>query len=296
MHPHPLHDIFTGLVRRTWLVVLISVLGCAAFAARAVAALVEASYLAPDPHGVTPLAPRSQPPRRTQPDGSALIARNMFCSSCVAITGGEPGPTDSFEPAAILIATSVGTVPRATLRVPATEVAGSWGLGELIPGIGRVAQIGWTQVELVDDRGRRGRLSLLASTATGGGDAGAATLAPADPFADRIKKIDDHTFEVDRSLVRELVTGSVKPGSARISPVTGKDGELKGLRMFGVRDGSLAAALGLKNADVLSDVNGTHIQSANTLLDLYGKLDTLSTVELDGTRAGKPLALTLRLR
>ena len=223
------------------------------------------------------------------PDGVELVARNMFCSTC--LTEG-PGSTDSYQPPAILIATSIGAAPRATLRVPASEVQGSWGLGDTVPGVGTIERIGYVSIDVVSRDGRRGTLRLLDATKPG---AGAATPAPG-PFADRLRKIDDTTFEVDRSLVRDLVTGSASAGSARVMPVTTKAGQLEGLRVFGVRDGQLAAALGLRNGDVLQAVNNTKIENANTLLELYAQLATLTSVELAGTRAGKPLVLTLRLR
>jgi hypothetical protein len=232
------------------------------------------------------------------PDGSALVARNMFCSTCTG-TGGEPGPMDSFKPDAILIATSVGADPRATLRVPATEVQGSWGVGDVIPGIGRIEHVGFTSIDVVEvaGSGRRGRLSLFDGIPGGRGDAGAATPAPAaaDPFADRVRKIDAATFEVDRQLVRDLVGGSPKAAGARISPIS-KNGKLTGLRLFGLRSGSLAASMGLQNGDVLEAINNQRIESANTLLGIYSQLDQLNVVELAGTRHGKPLTLTLRLR
>jgi membrane-associated protease RseP (regulator of RpoE activity) len=223
----------------------------------------------------------------------------MFCSTCEALPG--PGPTDSYQPDAILIATSVGAEPRATLRVPATEAQGSWGVGDIVPGVGRIERIGFVSIDVTDvaDPKRRGTLSLFDAQRLPGGrsDAGAATPAPAaaDPFADRIKKLDEHTYEVERGLVRDLVGGSVNTAGARIAPVT-KNGKLEGLRLFGVRPGSLAATLGLRNGDVLQAVNNDKIESANTLLGLYSQLDQLSTVELAGTRGGKPLALTFRLR
>ena len=46
----------------------------------------------------------------------------------------------------------------------------------------------------------------------------------------------------------------------------------------------------------LASVNNEKIESANTLLTFYAQLDSLNNVELAGTRAGKPLTLTLRLR
>lgn len=287
------HGIGGVIIRRTWLVAVVTVMACAAFSARAVAALFEASYLAP-PAGGLPLPKVAPAPRtRTPPDGSSLVARNIFCSTCDALPGG-PGPTDSFVPDAILIATSIGTEPRATVRVPATEVQGSWGVGDTIPGLGKVDDISWVSIEIIDASGRRGRLALAGAATPG--PATSAPPAAASEWSDRVKKIDDHTFEVDRQLVRDLVTGTAKAGGVRIMPLTGENGQLAGLRVFGVRDGSLPAALGLKNADTLQAVNNVKIESANTLLNLFAQLDQLNVVELDGTRAGKPLALTLRLR
>jgi hypothetical protein len=189
----------------------------------------------------------------------------------------------------------MGEDPRATVRVPATEAQGSWGVGDTVPGLGRIENIGWVSIEIIDATGRHGHLRLAgAATPVKPGGGSAATEAN-DPWSDRIKKIDDHTFEVDRTLVRDLVGGSVKTGGVRVVPMT-DHGEMTGLRLFGAGPGSLPGALGLQNGDVLKSVNNTEIKSANVLIGLYGQLETLNVVELDGTRAGKPLALTLRLR
>lgn len=218
----------------------------------------------------------------------------MFCSTCAPSPGGPSGPTDTFAPDAQLIATSVGDEPRATVRVRATEAQGSWGLGDQIPGVGKVEHIGFVTIDVVDSSGRRATLSLLEQQQV----ASAATEAPApaDPYGDRLRKIDDRTFEVDRSLVRELVGGSMAKAGARVSPITNKSGTLDGLKVFGVRKDGLAGRLGLETGDVLEAINNTKIESANTLLGLYAQLETLNTVELQGTRRGKPLTLTLRLR
>jgi hypothetical protein len=294
MHGQALHKLVAGLVRRTWLLALVTTIACAAFAASAVAALVEASYLAPAPHGAPLPAPvkREAPAAKVQPDGSGFVARNMFCSTCTPSVD-EPGTADFFVPAAVLIATSVGDEPRCTVRVPASEVQGSFGIGDAIPGIGTVDRISWRTIDILDAQHRRGRLSLLDGAAPPPPPEN--SVGSADPIASRIKKIDDHTFEVDRELVRDLVSGNVKQSGLRIVPVPDGD-KLKGLRMFGVKPGSLAGMLGLQNGDMLQAINNTPIKSAQTLLDIYAQLDTLNVVELDGVRAGKPLGLTLRLR
>ncbi len=295
-----LPNLIGGLLRRTWLVALVTVAVCAGFTAHAVAALVEADYLAPPAHGSSPqnIATPAPPTKvRSRPDGAGFVARNMFCSTCdpVVATSGPTGSTPTGLPA-LLIATMVGDDARATVRVPSTEVQGSWGVDETIPGVGRVARIGWVSIDVIDDKGAKRKISLL-DQAVGHSDAGAATPAtgPAAAWADRIRKLDDHTFDVDRELVKELVSGATKAGAARMSPVY-ENGEIKGIRFAGVSTQSLPAALGMKSGDVLSAVDGEPIKTAQQMLDLYAKVDQVSSVEFGGTRAGKPLALHLNLK
>lgn len=289
-----------GLLRRTWLVAIVTVVVCASFAASAVASLLAAEHLADAPHSTVPAVMPSPPtPARVKPDASGFVARNIFCSSCQPAAG-SPSETGRYagEPA-ILIATMLGHDARATVRVLATEAQGSWGVGDRIPGVGLIDRIGATSIDVLDAAGGRGRISLL-DAAAGGRDAtaGAATPAaatPADPFADRVRKLSDSTYEVERDLVRELVSGATKPGGARAVPVI-TNGDVKGVRLLGVRGGSVASALGLKSNDVIAAIDGAPIKNVQQLLDLYARLDDISTVELSGTRAGKPLGLTLRLR
>lgn len=282
-----------GFARRPWLFTLFTVGVCAGFAARATGSLVAARYL-PDAPGpvlrpVPPPTPPASPPR---PDGSQLVERDMFCSRCVP--GGLTPAGDLAMVQAILIATSLGREPRATLAIPATAVQGAWAIGEAIPGLGRLDRVGATWAEILDRAGRRGRLSLLDAAAGRGPDTAMPERAPA-AWDGRIRSIDDQTYEVDRSLVRELVTGVMRPGSLRLIP-SFDHGTLTGIRLFGATAGSIPAAIGLVNGDVLVAINGAPIQSVQQLLDLYAGLDQLTAVELSGTRRGQPLTRTLRLR
>lgn len=284
-----------GLARRPWLFTLFTVGVCAGFAARATGALLEARYLAGAHSPALALAPvpRPTPPAPPpRPDGSQLVARDMFCSQCAP--GGSDPMADPALVQAILIATSVGREPRATLAIPATGVQGAWGLGEAIPGLGRLDRVGATWAEILDRAGRRGRLSLLDAAAGRGPDTAMPGRVPA-AWNQRIRQLDEQTYEVDRSLVRELVTGVTRPGSLRLIP-TFDHGSLTGIRLLGATADSLPAAIGLASGDVLTAINGAPIQSAQQLLDLYAGLDQLSVVELSGTRRGQPLIRTLRLR
>jgi len=294
-----LRSLLAGFVRRTWLVTLVAVAVCGSFAAHAVAALSEEAV-------AESLSPRTAPVRRQTPeppraalDSSILVVRNIFCSTCAPVLF-EPGPTGHYqgEPA-LLIATALGpeaNAARATVRVPASEVQGEWALGDTIPGVGRVDRIGPTSIDVSDAHGETARLSLLEVKPAPAAATAEAQPKPDDPYAGRVKQLADGVYEVDRSLVRELVTGAAKPTGVRAIPVITKDGTIGGIRMLGVRPGSIAAAVGLKNGDILSAIDGDPIKTAQQLLDLYAKLDQTDKVELQGTRAGKPLAVQLHLR
>ena len=219
----------------------------------------------------------------------------MFCSTCgpVEASSGTAGTFSGSD--AILIATSVGAEPSATVRVVPTDVQGAFAVGDDIPKVGRLARVSRGSIAVIDTRGHE-RVFMLRREATkdesGGG--GAATPPPG-PFADRVKQIDDHTFEADRSLFKELVAGVTKPGGVRAVPVV-ENGEVKGIRLGGVSAASIPAAFGLKSGDTLTAIDGQPLKNANQVLELYSKIDSMTSVELGGTRGGKPLALTLRLR
>lgn len=300
-----LHHLVAGFVRRTWLVVLVTILACSAFAARAVSAFTGTKLTeAPVVRDAVVASRPARPVPGRDKNGNVLVERNIFCSSCVPHIESGPMNRSSYsgEPA-VLIATSVGAAPRATVRVVATEAQGSWGLGETIPRVGKIARIGNTAIDVVDEAGHTATLSLIDSSSTGGrpDSAAAATAkspsstAPASPFDGRIEKLGDMSYRVDRELVRELVMGTTQAKGVRALPVV-KNGEIAGLRLAGVKPDSIAAAVGIKSNDIFDSIDGVKIKSAQQLLDLFTKLDSVSQVELAGTRAGKPLVLQMQLR
>jgi hypothetical protein len=287
-------SLVVGLLRRTWILTAVTVVTCAAFAARAATTLVAPDPLAATPgdmrrHVAPPPAPRLTP---RVPDGGQLVERNMFCSGCAPDAAPATGPVVA---GAVLIATDIGAEARATIHVLASEAQGSWGIGDAIPGVGRVDRIGPMWVEVSDATGRHSRLSLLEAAGGSSGTAMPASAPAADPLADRIRKLDDQNYEVERQLVRDLVSAGARPGGPRFVPIV-EGGEIKGVRLFGVVPGSVPHALGLKDRDQLIAVDGAPIKSVDQLLDLYVRLGQLSAVELSGTRAGKPLVRTLHLR
>ncbi|HWO21723.1 MAG TPA: hypothetical protein VNO30_23295 [Kofleriaceae bacterium] len=320
-----LHNVIAGFLRRTWLVAAITVVVCAAFAARAVAALSDAA-LSPDgaarggaarggaspgalgPAGAAPsAAPAPAPAAPARPAaphlqpavGDSFVQRNIFCSACAPPKAGPGGGAAEYQgQPAVLIATSLGTEPRATVRVVPTEIQGSWGLGEDIPGVGRIDEIHATAIQVADADGHTKLISLIEAAAGGGGD----TRGPRPPdsgapkpFEGRYEKLSETEYAVDRSLVRELVTSGGRPGMGAATPIV-VNGEVQGLRLVGLGAQSPGRALGLRSGDQVTAIDGAPLRNVQQLLDLFARLDQTAEVQLGITRAGKPFALTLKLR
>jgi hypothetical protein len=291
----------SGVARRTWLLTTITVATCAAFAAHAATAIIAADHLLPGPSPPQTAAGGAVRPR-PRPERTPPVERNIFCSSC-GPAGAAPGASVDLAiggglPPAVLIATELAAEARATVRIVGTDVQGSWGVGDAIPGLGQLERIAPKWIEVIDGAGHRGRLSLVDAAVGPVADLAPPPSGPATPgqrWAGRLTKLSEQDYEVERSLVRELVSTAGRPGGVPMIPVF-ENGEIKGVRVGRVREDSIQDALGLKTGDVLNAINDAPIKTLDQLLDLYARLDQLSAVELSGTRAGKPLVRTLRLR
>jgi hypothetical protein len=291
-----------GLSRRFWIVGAATVTVCAVLAAQAAGHVVEARYLTDANHAtslprvVSAPAPlvAAQPARNP----SLLVERNMFCSDCVGAGDPEPNlgtgvPASSLP--LILVATSLGSEPWATLRNTGSGAQGAYGVGDRIPHAGTVEHVAGTWIDVMNDSaGRLERIQLLAPAVADTVPPKVTATAAAQPYADRVRKLDDHTYEVDRQLVRDLVSGG-KVDGVLVRPMT-KGDKLLGIKVVQARPTSIAAAIGLKPGDLIEGIDGAKIESAQQVIDMLARLDDISSVRLDGTRKGAALGLDLKLR
>ena len=299
------------VLRRPWIGVVVCVLVCAVLAAQAVGHVIEAQVLgasrtspklpviaSPEPAPAAPVIDRGA-------QGTSLVARDMFCSTCTAIVdpkpipGGDGAGVPLTSLPLVLVATSLGHDPIATVRDDHTGSQGAFELGESLPGAGAITRIGATYVDFVNPAAsREERVSLLALLAAQPPQPapGPAPAATTDAFADRVRKVDDTHYEVARGLIKDLVGAAGKPvPGVRMMPIS-KDGKLAGIRVLSARPDSIAGALGLKSGDTLAAVNGVPIDSLDKMLEVYSKIDELNVVAIDGTRQGKPLTFEYKLR
>lgn len=81
---------------------------------------------------------------------------------------------------------------------------------------------------------------------------------------------------------------------ARIVPST-RDGVTLGYKLYGIRPGSIPRALGFKNGDLITEVNGNALSSIDEAMALYSKLRTETTFTLQIERKGTSRSLTIEI-
>ena len=74
-----------------------------------------------------------------------------------------------------------------------------------------------------------------------------------------------------------------------------RDGKVIGLRLFGIRPGSVLGTLGLRNGDRLETINGFEVASPEKALQAYAQLRNASHLHVQLHRVGKPLELDLNI-
>lgn len=291
------------LVRRhLWVLGVVCVLICGHFATEAASHILEARKQG-EPVVLPPLpaGPPAAPPTARDKDGAALTARNMFCSNCEATPPGPPAPESTpIAPLAIdLLATHLGSPSFATLRNRDSGHQGAYWVGDRVPGAGTLERVGGTYIEIRRGDDGLDRIALggaqAAARTPDPAPAPAAKIASAGPFADRIRKLGDDTFEVERGLLTELIANPRAAGSLRARPVM-RDGEIQGFRIYGVSASSAAGAAGLANGDTLLAVNGLSPRTPDQMLSVYSKLQSESNIELSLERRGQPVTLRYRMR
>jgi general secretion pathway protein C len=115
-------------------------------------------------------------------------------------------------------------------------------------------------------------------------------------IADKIKKISETEFQVDRSVVDKVLENQAElMRSARIIPET-KDGQVVGVRLFGIRPDTLLGSLGIQNGDRLETINGFSMSSPEKALEAYTRLRSAEGLNLQVNRRGQPTTIDIKFK
>ena len=116
------------------------------------------------------------------------------------------------------------------------------------------------------------------------GTGGPSTLDPA--IAKGIKKTGPNEYDIDRAVVDKIMENQADlMRSARIVPEQ-ENGKTVGIRMFGVKDGTLLGVLGMENGDRLQQINGFDMSSPEKALEAYARLRTADHLTVQVNRRG----------
>jgi general secretion pathway protein C len=254
----------------------------------------------------------------------------MFCSSCLPPVVAPATSTGPVDPNFVqltqlplqLVATHV-TDKRyaheafATIVNTATQKQGAYWIqidGKTdpshpteIPGAGPIVAIHYKYVDFMNKaENRKERISITGEAPPPPVVAAAEPDPSAKPAGDGddltaaidsgIKKIDDTTYEIDRSLVDKVLANPMAVAKgARVMP-SSKNGEPNGFKLYAVRPSSVYAKLGFANGDTLHAINGMELNSMDKAMEVYSKVRDASSLQVNVTRRGKPVTLSYTIR
>jgi general secretion pathway protein C len=98
-------------------------------------------------------------------------------------------------------------------------------------------------------------------------------------------------FTVQRSFVDKILQNQAEiMRSARIVPHE-ENGQVVGVKLYGIRRNSLLGKLGLQNGDLLRTINGFAMSSPDTALEAYSRLRTATNLSVAVTRRGRDMSV-----
>jgi general secretion pathway protein C len=111
-----------------------------------------------------------------------------------------------------------------------------------------------------------------------------------------VQKTGDGEYVIAREEIDNVLSNLNKLATqARIVP-SFKDGKANGFKLFSIRPNSLYAKIGIKNGDVVQQINGYELNSPDKALEIYSKLKDASSISVDLLRRGKAKSLSYSIR
>ena len=222
-----------------------------------------------------------------------ILKRNMFDPDAVDVViedSKDVGADRATDLDLILLATVVANPEDYSSALIAEDkrdgAAMGYGIGDDLVGEGKIVRIEQKRVII---KRNSGEIEFLAIEEDKKRPAAKPTTSKKgdekDGGDDRVEKVGDNKWEVDRSLVDEQLA-NVESLATQIRVVPHKDtgGDIDGYRLSGIRRGSLFDKLGIKNGDIVHGVNGMGLTSADGALKAYQSLQSESGFTFDLTR------------
>ena len=113
----------------------------------------------------------------------------------------------------------------------------------------------------------------------------------------QISKTGPNEFVIERSAVDRILEAQQELMKSRLVPEKEGDRTL-GMKVFGIKAGSVLSMLGIENGDRLETINGFEISNPEKMLEAYARLRSgaADKLQVHLTRAGKPTNVDYTVR
>lgn len=123
-----------------------------------------------------------------------------------------------------------------------------------------------------------------------------AGVPPNEPSGEGIRKVNDDKYVIARSEIDATLNNLNNIAmQARIVP-SFKNGESDGFKLFAIRPGSLYSKIGIQNGDIIHKINGFPINSPDKALEVYQKLKSARSIDVELTRRGQTKSLNYEIQ
>jgi general secretion pathway protein C len=118
---------------------------------------------------------------------------------------------------------------------------------------------------------------------------------PESSLGKGIKKTGKDSWTIDRGEIDKTLSNLNNIAmQARIVP-SFKNGQANGFKLFAIRPGSVYSKLGIQNGDIIHKINGFAMNSPDKALEIYQKLKSASSVDIEVTRRGQSKKLSYKI-
>jgi general secretion pathway protein C len=106
-----------------------------------------------------------------------------------------------------------------------------------------------------------------------------------------VTAISETKYTVQRTFVDKILQNQAEiMRSARVVPHE-ENGQVVGVKLYGIRRNSLLGKLGMQNGDLLRTINGFDMASPDSALEAYSRLRSANNLSVNVVRRGRPMSL-----
>lgn len=169
--------------------------------------------------------------------------------------------------------------------------------GDMILGEAKLTQIFRDRVVILRE-GKEEVLELSVSKEVGKGGRREVASSKPQPLVpgSGVQRLDANRWSVSREELESAKANmSQLMTQVRIAP-NFTEGQPDGFKLLSIKRGSLFDRLGLRNGDVIRQINGMPLDSPQKALELYGELESGQSISLGVLRRGKELTFNYELK